>query len=490
MNRATKISLIILAIIIIVCGTLIIGANGWMSKVATKQVQIQLQALNSDTLQVGCGDVHIRLLKRKVYVDDISFMMKGVNLRVEEVAVGPISYRKLFRDKTVAIKRVKVQDASLDYNDQSSKLTVHADSIYASVNQLSYCLIDSTFSYNDSVYSLCLGSAFITLPDGLSKAEVHNLRFEDNGPLNLGYTRYCNSVDKHKLADMLKEPVTWIDIELNSLSTSPINPWKYVDVKSYILDSLHVDVRRLHVYRDVRYPAKHPYPMPQQVLMAIPTHFDVLHTDARIHKIDVEFASTNVNCGQLHLQNFAADIWDITNIKGKQFRSRLHGKIGKEGRAKALFVMHMNSACKFDLSLEATNIQTNNINTFLRPLVGMTCDCNINHLKTNYSGDSVRAEGEFMMLYDGLKVQVHKEDDIPYKIVTKNAGTINSFVKTCVPKSNPTTAHSQPRSYKVSWKRDPSKEFPLYAFGPIINGVVETMLPGIFIHKQVHKSKK
>ena len=94
------------------------------------------------------------------------------------------------------------------------------------------------------------------------------------------------------------------------------------------------------------------------------------------------------------------------------------------------------------------------------------------------------------MLYHGLKVKVHEEDDIPYKIVTKNAKAFTTLANTLLPKSNPTAVDIRPRAYEVEWKRNEWKPFPLYMFGPCIDGVKKTFLPGLYVHKQVKNKKK
>ena len=100
------------------------------------------------------------------------------------------------------------------------------------------------------------------------------------------------------------------------------------------------------------------------------------------------------------------------------------------------------------------------------------------------------AGGTFKLLYHGLKVQVHKEDDIPFKIITRNAGTFTQLANTLVPKSNPSTVDIRPREYFVEWKRDEWKPFPLYMFGPCIDGIKKTMLPGLNVHMQTDRKKK
>ena len=93
--------------------------------------------------------------------------------------------------------------------------------------------------------------------------------------------------------------------------------------------------------------------------------------------------------------------------------------------------------------------------------------------------------GQYWMLYHGFDAKVHKEDDVPFKVITKNAGIINSVANSLLPKSNPTSVDIRPREYYVEWKRDIWSPFPLYLFGACINGAMKTFLPGLFVHEQV-----
>ena len=93
------------------------------------------------------------------------------------------------------------------------------------------------------------------------------------------------------------------------------------------------------------------------------------------------------------------------------------------------------------------------------------------------------------MQYHGLNVKVHKEDNIPYEIVTRNADLFTNLANSLVPKSNPTSVDPAPRRYYVEWKRDEWKPYPLYLFGPSIDGIKKTMLPGLYVHKQVSAQK-
>jgi hypothetical protein len=115
----------------------------------------------------------------------------------------------------------------------------------------------------------------------------------------------------------------------------------------------------------------------------------------------------------------------------------------------------------------------------------MTCDCHVNRIDVAYKGDKTKAKGSFCMQYQGLDVLVHKEDNIPYKIITDNADLFTGIANSLIPKSNPTAVDIRPRKYAVEWTRDLNMPFAFYLFGPCIDGVKMTMLPGLYVHKQI-----
>jgi len=67
----------------------------------------------------------------------------------------------------------------------------------------------------------------------------------------------------------------------------------------------------------------------------------------------------------------------------------------------------------------------------------------------------------------------------------KNADFFTSAANSLIPKSNPTAVDIHPRKYEVEWKRDVWSPYPLYLFGPCIDGIKKTMLPGLYVHKQI-----
>lgn len=153
-----------------------------------------------------------------------------------------------------------------------------------------------------------------------------------------------------------------------------------------------------------------------------------------------------------------------------------------EGVVNARFDMTMNCECGFRIQLKGKGLNTSFLNGFIRPFAGITSDCKIDSIYANYTGNSTRADGTFRMVYHDFSMKVNKGDDIPFEIITKHAGVITRVGNALVPKNNPPTKHLKPRGYQVSWIRNENKDVELYLFGPILDGLKKTFLPGLYVH--------
>ena len=539
MKKGTKITLIVLGSIFAFIGVLFIVADLMLSTLLTKEVNKALAELPG--CEASVGDIDLRFFSGTADVTDLHFAYRGEPLsekdtvapgfiaHVDRIAVGRILYSLLldkqiyindvrivrpsvelwldekhpelsfpqFKDTTLRqggewlkraeLDKLHIKNAAFSLHSLSSKLDLAADTVSLSVRDLVY---DSTFHYNDTLYAFSLGNTRVLMPDGMIRLETSGIEHANQGELKVGRTRICHTMPRKKLGDIVREPVTWMDMTIESVTTAPLNPIHKAMNQDFNLDRLTAVVASMDIFRDERYAPKAPFDMPQNILTAIPVVFNIKHVDAGIRKIDIEFASTNVNCGRLALRDIRTAVDNVTNKRGATLYVSGNCPISKNGRADAKVTMTMDKSCHWLLDLHTTSVDIDYLNTFVRPLVGITADCHIDTLDMHYTGDDQIAKGTFRMLYHGLKVQVHEEDDIPYKIVTKNAKTFTTLANTLLPKSNPTAVDIRPRAYEVEWKRDEWKPFPLYMFGPCIDGVKKTFLPGLYVHKQVKNKKK
>lgn len=537
MKKSTKILLIILAILAAILTTAFVCADIIVSRLVQKEVAKAMEA--APGCEARCGDIHIRFFSGTASVHDLYFFYRGepvspkdtigpgVRIAVERVDLGRVFYTALLKRrvlvsdlhiknpqlelwmdeehpetcfpelhdehveqmqnpmKSARLMKLAVKNASLRLHSVRTRLDVEADDFSCAVHDLAY---DSVFSYNDSVYEITLGKAVVVLPDGRIRLETNGLSHSNQGALEIGTTRIAHTMARKRLGDIVKEPATWMDMTVASVTTSPFNPLRKAMNQDYSIESVKAVVERMNIFRDERYAPKEPFAMPQEILMAIPAVFRIGTVDAAIKKINIEFANTNISSGKLELAGIKTQVKNVSNAKNSTMVIQGTCPI-REGLAEAGMTMTMNKDCNFTTKLHVTDVNIDYLNSFLRPLVGITCDLQVDTLDTEYAGDRTIAKGTFRMLYHGLKVQVHKEENIPYKIVTKNANTFTTLANSLLPKSNPTSVDIHPRAYQVEWKNDVWKPFPLYLFGPCIDGAVETLLPGLFVHKQVSRKK-
>lgn len=406
--------------------------------------------------------------------------------------------------RDIAVSHVEVDDFSGRMRSTSSPLHIAIDSLSVDLASINYQLSDvshqdSAFRFDESNYSVSIASAKVETPDGMVAIEMRDFSIqpsevsdqpsgESDQLFNIqwGYTRVQNLINHTKMAEMAKEPITWIDMELNSVKLSPFDPIKKIETEDWSLDRIDVDVKRMHVCRDERYKPKKPFGTPQEFLRSLPIMFQIKEVNALARIVDVELYTTAKNCGKLHVKNSHAWMKNVSNKPGIVWHNRAKAPFGEKGHVDARYDFTLDKASSFELSLQGEEIELGDMNPFIRPLVGITCTCHVDKIEANYKGDKNTAKGTFGFLYNGLDVRVHKEDDIPYKIVTQNADLFTGLANSLVPKSNPTAVDIHPRRYSVEWTRDIWQPYPLYLFGPCIDGIKMTMLPGLYVHKQVN----
>ena len=102
--------------------------------------------------------------------------------------------------------------------------------------------------------------------------------------------------------------------------------------------------------------------MPQEVLLKIPVTFLLKKVDATVHKIDIEFSSTNVNCGEMHLKKLKAQMSNVTNRRGAVWRSHAHAPFGEKGVMDLQFDMTMNKAGSFEANMLPVTMASRNVN--------------------------------------------------------------------------------------------------------------------------------
>jgi len=493
MKKSTKITLWVLGALVAFGVLFVTCADVTVSRIAEKKAREAIAKADLP-FTVEFGKIHVLLMSGCVDIEDFHFGAKGsamkaekidtVDFRVPRLSFRNISYRAYIKEKKASIGSIVISKACAELKGKGSKMAVEVDSLSVKLKHLCYSLADSTFGYCDSLYHFELHRLQFTNAQGITKIELNDLETKDAGAITLGKTRIWNCVDKRALSKILKEPSTWMDLQLSSVEIAPMNLLR-TDFKSGLhLTKVVIKGDKMESLRDNRLQPTKPYPMPQQVLMGIkyPIKIDCVEFD--MPKMDVGVLMADKNLGQLELNNIHVVARDFNTKSGNVLKVDLGANLGK-GKINGLFKLHNNKECRYDLSLSGKDVETSSLNKLLRPLVAMEVDCHVDSIRASYSGNKEIATGTVMLAYHGLKGRVYKGEDIPIRIVQQNAAAIDYFVNHLIPKSNPRNDSKTPLSFVVEVERDTMKPFAMYMVKPLIMGAVQTFLPGLFQSKKV-----
>ncbi len=391
------------------------------------------------------------------------------------------------------IDTIQIHDAQLDMQSIVTAFNVQADSLSLSLYGIGYSLIDEIpYHYNDSVYQFRLGYAQIITPDSLTAIETSNIRYDNGDVFSIGKTHIYNIVDKWHLAHEMGDiPSTWIDMTINSVRTSSKNivAEAFTVADGFYLDTLYADVQSMSVFRDNRYSPDKPFRLPQSYLLNLTYPFVVHRVNAGIRDLHIEMALTDKCVGMLDLGPVSARVNNVTAMRDSTISVLGHCKIGY-GSADAKFDMKVNPTCDWHINLKGKNLDLHFLDAMLYPVVGMKVGCEVDSLVADYGGNTDLATGTFCMVYDSLTLHAFKDSDSPFAIISDLSGLINSAGKTLLNKRNPTHPWKAPVAYQVKWKNDVWKNPALFYLGPVINGCIETVLPGLFLHKRVKGDPK
>ncbi len=499
--KKSRKALIIIGIIIAVIVLLAFMADGIVSNIAEKQFRKQMDKVLPGRYELGGLRVclsagTLTLTDFAITTGDSMVLDKtkpGLALRVGKLSVRDLRIFAFARKRELPDIRLKIEN--LDFAQVQDKdnpdLHLILAALEAEAHDLGYNFQDSTFLYNDSIYSISLSGLHLLTPDSLTAIEVAELRTANAGPLAISGLRVYNTVDRRELA-LRKDstPNTWADMMLGDILTSPVNIIRMALSQQVAIDSVHVHAPSGLVFRDSRFPPKQPYPMPQEVIRAIPVPIAIGNVDVRMDQLNIEIATTDINTGKLALADMRVEMKGVSNKPNAAIRCLIHeARIGKSSSSGS-FVMHLNKNCTFETQVLVHNFRLANMDSLLCPLIGITASAEVEKLSAKIQGDKVSSSGEFCMCYHDFGVVVHKDVDVPYQFITNNAAFLESVANNLLPKANPNKLNTEPRAYKVEWKRDEMMPFPFYMFGPVIDGAVKTFLPGLFVHDRIRDGKR
>ena len=402
--------------------------------------------------------------------------------------------------RNLIVKSVRINDGSLRMRDVTNQMSLQLDSLYVRGYSLGYHfgeegdapeegVLTGHMLYNDSLYSLSLSNLSFVSPNGLFRTDIKKLRTANGGPLTVNGLHAFHTCEKGSLSKLMGGvKVTWVDMSLDAITTSSVNLIRQALAETFELDSIHIAGNHSAIMRDERYPAKEPFPMPQDVLLGLKKTFTVHRVTGDFPGMEIQVLTTHLqNCGTLHLGHIGLDVSSVSNLPESRMHAVANAAFGEDGHANINLNMLMNRAGNFDFAAHFKGLKGTMFSDFLHPLFGAEMHCNIHDLTTSYHGNRDEINGTFCMLYDSVNVHVTKED-APYTLIAKNANAINMFAPMIIQKSNPRQPNAEPASYDLHTQRDPMRNFAFYLINPILDGCMQTLLPG-FIVKSIHKKQ-
>jgi len=388
----------------------------------------------------------------------------------------------------LTVDTILLHDAAMDVQSISTAFNFQAKDISTALYGVGWSLIDQIpYHYNDSIYQFYMANVDVITPDSFIAITAQNICYNNGGAFSIGKTHIHHIVNKWQLAHLMGDvPVSLIDMWVDSLRTSSKNIVKeaFSLEGGFYLDTLFADVKSMHVFRDARYQVKEPYKLPQAYICQLSYPFVVHCVKAKIGDMHIEMALSKKDIGKFDLGPLAFTVSNVTPIPNSVIRVNGGGKMGTADIT-AKFNMTVNQACNWDIHLTAKNLDTHHLDEMIYPIVGMKIGCDVHRIKADYSGDTATASGTFCMEYDNVDIFADKNSNPPITIVKNMSGLINSAGKTLVNKSNPKKPGQEPVAYQVKWKNDPWVNPALFYVGPVIDGCIETMLPGLFLHRRV-----
>ncbi|MBQ9705728.1 MAG: hypothetical protein IJV55_06040 [Paludibacteraceae bacterium] len=441
----------------------------------------------------------LRTLRRKcLALDELTFtaprLTAAMHLRKQPQAGRPdtavtndIAGQILPYINRITLEDLIVEEGSVSFASLDDKMQLAADSICLGLHDFSLNLADSALAYNDSVYHIDLSRLHLLSGDGLFALDINRFFTRDAGGLSATGIHARNTVGKLQLADRQgKVPTTWADAHIVKLGTSPVNLIRQAVSGEVRLDSAGVETSDIHILRDMRYKAKVPFPMPQEGIMQIPVPLSVGKITADLPKLQVEMATASDRVGALQIRQTKAVIGNLSNAAGNKTTIQAVCRMGEQAEGSFRLNLQNDKACHYSADLQFRNAKGTALDPLLLPIGGAQVRIDLHSLKCSMSGDSKEATGDFQMLYDSLHVFIHR-DQMPVAMVAKHANTINFFLGMLLPQSNPRQAGREPIQCKVSAVRDPMQDYAMYLFAPVIDGVIQTVLPPL-LQSEVKKS--
>ena len=381
----------------------------------------------------------------------------------------------------ISIDKLNLTNGSISLSNAADQLTFSTDSLCLSCRDLNFNIADSTFCLNDSVYELNLSNIRLLTPDGLTRLTLGRLTANGQDGFCASRLRALNTCPREQLARRQgKVPVTWIDTQIEQVSSSKFNPLRQLSRRSIDIDTISVKGQSVQLYRDTQYPPKEPYPMPQEAILNIPIPVRVAHLLLTMPKAAIAVTDDGTHVGNMQVSDIRAQAQGFSNKPGSTLNADASCSLAG-GKAVANLTLTNDHPCSFTFSCKSSDMKAQHMNDFIQPFSGASARGNIHSLTLHTKGDAKTSESHFCMIYDSLTAHID-ENNAPIAALAKAAGVINFFAPAIMQHSNPRHKGSTPFVCKSTATRNTREDFAMYLLAePLIDGMMHTLLPdGIY----------
>lgn len=271
------------------------------------------------------------------------------------------------------------------------------------------------------------------------------------------------------------------DVVLKGIALKNINIQDLLDKKIFASD-LVINNASIKIYRDLKKPLSGKSKVgnyPSQMLAKLKIPVNIAH--ATLPNVFIQYTEhekVSDSSGIITFENSALNISNITNVDNAiqknnattiSFESKALGKIPLNGQ----FIFYLTGeGGNFAANGHVSEFDARVLNKVSVPMALMRLHTGqINAIDFNFKGNNDGAQGDFVMKYQDLKVDVLKRDKDTKEIEKKG---VTSFIANVIIK-NDNPRNGNLRSFNARSKRDIQKSFFNLVWKTIFAGMKETL---------------
>jgi hypothetical protein len=372
--------------------------NGFKFYDSIRDIQADYIYLNVDVLHYT--------LEKKIRIENLE--VDGLNLEYNSTLTQVDNNKKTINAVSpVEIKAIKVSHCSIEYTTAKGKI-LRINEIDLATKNVRWPLYKNFDWLMDDSFTIKAKDLNYDLDD-LHKLDIADLSFE-NKKVNLKNFRIKPKYTPQSYVKHIKVEKDLMDVEAKLISLEGLELVQNGDKLQLSLDKILVDSTNFNIYRDKTIADDTSYkPLYSESLRDL--EFDLLVDSILVSKLAInyqELSHRNRPPGKISFESVDAKITNLhsgINKENSEIEMIASGKLSKQSQI--LFTMSLKpNQERFKISTLIKNIEDSSVNTFLAPAMRMKLEGKINRIETAFTGTNSKANGEFSIAYENLKLKI------------------------------------------------------------------------------------